>query len=117
MEQLKAQLNHTSIEYDRLLEKFERLESELKVSHQENEKLEQQKALLRSSNDNLNKELDTMNELRQHIHEKNAHIESLEQFVHKHKSEAEKAWSTGLYCFLFVESKIHLSGQITNRKG
>jgi len=94
LEQLKVQLNHTSIEYDRLLEKFERLESELKVSHQENEKLEQQKALLRSSNDNLNKELDTMNELRQHIHEKNAHIESLEQFVHKHKSEAEKAWST-----------------------
>ena len=94
---MKAQLNHTTLEYDRLLERFERMENDLKGSRQENEKLEEQKTLLRSTNDNLNKELDIMNELRQQIEEKNAHIDSLEQYVHKHKLEAEKAWSTGLH--------------------
>ena len=64
VEQVRQQLNQSLMEYDKLLERFEKVEAELKTSKAENEKLERQKNLLRTSNDNLNKELDTMNELR-----------------------------------------------------
>ena len=64
VEQVRQQLNHSLMEYDKLLERFEKVEAELKCSKAENEKLERQKNFLRTSNDNLNKELDTMNELR-----------------------------------------------------